>query len=131
MLLITTLLFVPTKDKNATIWLFAIAISMILVIFILNKISGGFLFRYRKSKIYPFLRDLLVIIHIFGALLMALLLPNSVLIDYPYFMSIYEQNPLLIPLSMLVLFFGLFLIFGLLFGMIFNLLERKEARRNE
>ncbi|MFT4545431.1 MAG: hypothetical protein ACI9EQ_001905 [Bacteroidia bacterium] len=97
-----------------------IMVFFIILGFVMNKLTGGFVFGYTKSHLSDKWKAYVLVFHCFGALAVGVILPNVVLDRFVYFQQLFEQDKTMIPISMVVGVVVLFLVFGVALSLLFR-----------
>ncbi len=116
-------------DRYQVRWTLAI-ITLILIgiALLLNKLTGGIIYRYLDNVKSKTTSNILLGIQWATSILLAFILPNNFLANYDFFHNLYDDNELWIPVSMGVVLYTSLAIFGLLFSLTFKdkILNDKE-----
>ena len=109
-------------------WTFLVFLFVAALGYLGYKLTRGYSAGYLKSNIHDRWKVAFLLIQGFASVILALILPNNYLVDIDFFWSLYDENELWIPASIVTLLFLLLIIFGLLFTLVAKALERKEDR---
>jgi hypothetical protein len=124
------LLKLPVLDSDNRLWIFIILGITIAVTILVNVLSGGFIFKYTKSKIRSKTKETLVTVHFLASIILAISLPNMVLKDYQYFENLYRKSEAMIPITMILILFVMLLLLGIVFSTIAVYLDGKRNVEN-
>ena len=98
--------------------------------YLANKLTRGHTIDYMNYEMNDGLKKTLMVVHGFGSLILALLLPNNYLNEINFINELYEENELWIAATILILLFSFILLFGTIFTLIARLsrLEKLDER---
>jgi hypothetical protein len=108
-------------------WLGLVALFVGGLAYIVFKLTKGYTGGYLKAGLGESMRTTFLLIHGFGSLILALIIPNNYLADTEFFGTLYKQNDLWIAASIL----GLLFLFLFLIGSLLTWLTRLTKNRNE
>lgn len=101
-------------DPVADFWLVVFIVTSGVILFVIHKLTNGFIFAYSKSKVNKNLLQLLRYVHFVGAAIPAFFLPNNYLIEFKTFEILFKQNGIWIGISITVIFITLMILIGIL-----------------
>lgn len=105
-------------DRYEVRWaLTIITLILIGIALLLNKLTGGIIYKYLDKVKSKTTTNILLGIQWTTSVLLAFILPNNFLADYDFFRNLYNDNELWIPVSMGVVLYTSLVIFGLLFNL--------------
>jgi len=102
---------------------------LICIALLLNKFTGGIIFRYLNNVKSRTISTILLIIQCTTSVLLAIILPNNFLVNHDSFLRLYNDNQLWIPVSMGVILYTSLAILGFLFGLIIKDKTFKEKQQ--
>ena len=108
------------SDPAASFWLIVFLIISAILVYVLNKLTNGFIFAYSRTKINKNLVAFLRHVHAFGALIPAFILPNNYLVRIKSFRILFEQSGMWIAVFVAIIFTILLIILGILLTLVFK-----------
>lgn len=108
-----TVLFMNPATK---FWGSMVIFVIIMLIYFANQLTRGKTIDYLNYEMSSRLKNTLMNVHGFSALILALLLPNNYINEIDFFKRLYDENELWIAGTMLILLFLLIICIGLVFS---------------
>lgn len=109
-------------DPVADFWLVVFIVTSGVILFVIHKLTDGYIFAYSKAKVNKNLIEFLKYFHFISTLILAFFLPNNYLIRFKFFQILIKQDDIWIGISVVVLFIILMVLVGILLTL---LLKRK------
>jgi len=102
-------------------WTLTIITLLLLgIALLLNKLTGGIIYRYCDKLKSKTTSNILLGIQWTASILFAFILPNNYLIDFNLFNNLFENNELWIPVTMGFILYASLATLGLLFDLVIN-----------
>ena len=120
-----TLLFMNPAIK---FWGSMVILVIVMLIYFTNQLTRGRTIDYLNYQMSSRLKNTLMNVHGFSALILALLLPNNYLNKIDFFKKLYNEDELWIAGTMLILLFLLILCIGIVFSFAVKWLGLKRIK---
>jgi hypothetical protein len=109
-------------------WAGIVFLLIAALAYLANKLTRGYTIGYTQCKINERVKAILMGVHGFGSLILALMLPNNYLNEIEFVGKLYEENELWIATSILLLLFTFIILFGTVFTLAARLFGADKTR---
>lgn len=123
-----TILFINPATK---FWGTMVVFVIIMLIYFANKLTRGNTIDYLNYEMSSRLKNTLMNVHGFSALILALMLPNNYINEIDFFKKLYDENELWIAGTMLIILFLLIIGIGTAFTFTVKRLGLKRIKEIE
>lgn len=120
------LLLTISNREVTQLFVFIVFIVAVYIFYVTIRVVGIGILKYIGARVNTVIKYFALVIHMSSSLICALLLPNNVLVTFPFFENLYK-NGIWIPISMVLLLFLHLILIGWILSALFLFIDNLKS----